>query len=126
MKRIWCAAFFMIIIAALCFYEFRLVTDAAQNLENSINKVSAYAKAGDTAAAVEQLTAAESEWERREKIINCLLPHNLTDDISKKLCILPAVIESGGAADAAVTLRQLKLALHSLKSNETASLENFL
>ncbi|MGN0559124.1 MAG: DUF4363 family protein [Acutalibacteraceae bacterium] len=127
MKRIWIALTLFIISGVLCYFEYRIVADSQQDFEQRIDDIYSLAENNENEKAVKSCDALCDEWDKRLKVTDMFLNHDIMDSISCELSSLKCYLESeNGKTDFYATAEKIKKQLQSLRDSELPYAENII
>ena len=127
MKRIWIALSLFIISGVLCYFEYRIVADSQQDFEQRIDDIYSLAENNENEKAVKSCDALCEEWDKRLKVTDMFLNHDIMDSISCELSALKCYLESeNGKTDFYATAEKIKKQLQSLRDSELPYAENII
>lgn len=127
MKRIWIALSLFIISGVLCYFEYKIVADSQQDFEQRIDDIYSLAENNENEKAVKSCDALCEEWDKRLRVTDMFLNHDIMDSISCELSSLKCYLESeNGKTDFYATAEKIKKQLQSLRDSELPYAENII
>lgn len=127
MKRIWIALTLLILSGVLCFFEYRIVDDSRHEFEMRIDEIYSFAEDNENKKAVKSCEELSKEWDKRLKVTDMFLNHDIMDSISCELSALKCYLESeDGKTDFYATAEKIKKQLKSLRDSELPYAENII
>ncbi len=95
MKRTIFAIIALISAVGLCFTGFYVINDTCEELKNSLNDVSSFAREGNIPTAQQKAKQAADLWEDIHGKIETFTPHSETDELEETVKNLPVYAQQG-------------------------------
>ncbi len=95
MKRTIFAITALISVVILCFVGFYIINDTCNELKNSLNEVSSFAREGNIATAQQKAEHTVKLWEDIHGKIETFTPHSETDELEEIVKSLPVYAQQG-------------------------------
>ena len=126
MNKIKISIFLFSIILGLCFFYSRIIKNITSTSANYVNQIEVQSKNGNIDESQKIYSELNDYWEKKSKILNTLVHHDIIDKISESISKLKVSVYNCELYDVSKVSEKIIILLDSVVEMDNLSLENLL
>ena len=126
MNKIKISIFLFSIILGLCFFYLRFIKNITSTSANYVNQIEVQSKNGNIDESQKIYSELNDYWEKKSKILNTLVHHDIIDKISESISKLKVSVYNCELYDVSKVSEKIIMLLDSVVKMDNLSLENLL